>query len=961
MPRRASSPVLLAVVVGVVVGVVLTVSSFTTPFAQSPASTADIPRVPFEKYTLSNGLDVILSQNPRLPMVGVNLWYHVGPANEEPGRTGFAHLFEHMMFQSSKHVPEDSHFRLLEAAGASNLNGTTDFDRTNYFETVPANQLELALWLESDRMGYLLEKVDQAALSNQQDVVRNERRQSVENRPYGLAQETLVQSLFPQGHPYYGNVIGSHEDIQAVKLDDVNRFFRQYYAPNNASLAIVGDFDPAQTKKLVEKYFGTLKGGAAVPPVEADTPRIASERRRVVPARVELPRVYMAWLSPSIFEPGDADADIAASILGSGRSSRLYRKLVYEQQIAQDVSVRQESLILGSIFRIQATARPGHTVEELEQAIDEELAAIKMQAPEPREVERSRNTIETAIIGGLERLGGFGGVADRLNSYNHYLGTPDYLEKDIQRYRSVTPASVQAFAREYLAESARVVVHAVPGEPQAAPAAPTPTPAPDATTDATTDATVPATTAAPSGEGQSINEDEPWRFEMPQPAAARTLQLPTPASVTLPNGLTLILNERGGVPIVAANLVLRTGSDANPLDKGGLASFVGSMLDEGTTTRDALQIADEVAFLGATLTTGSTMDATTVRSRSLRKNFDATLSLMADVALRPSFPVEEIERQRASRLGQLVQRRDNPGQVAAEVMAVALYGPRHPYGYTEIGTESSMKAVMRDDMVAFWKQHFVPGNAALVVAGNISMSELRGLAEEAFGAWTGDAPTPAELGDADTTTARVIIVDKPGAPQTQLRVAGIGAARSSPDFRALQVMNTALGGLFSSRINMNLREQHGYSYGAYSAFVFRRGAGPFLVSGGVRTDVTAPAVTEIFNEIAGMIEEPIPEEELQKAKDSMAYSLPGAFETSRNAVNNFSNIFVYDLGLDYYTRYARQVNAITAEQALDVARRYLVPERLVVIAVGDRAAIEEDLRNLSLGTVEFWDAEGQRR
>ena len=942
MPRRAPIRLLL----GIVFAGALALSTFTTPFAQSPASTADIPRVPFEKYTLPNGLDVILSQNQRLPMVAVNLWYHVGPANEEPGRTGFAHLFEHMMFQSSKHVPEDSHIRLLEAAGASNLNGTTDFDRTNYFETVPANQLELALWLESDRMGYLLEKIDQAALSNQQDVVRNERRQSVENRPYGLAQETLVQSLFPRGHPYYGNVIGSHEDIQAVELDDVNRFFRQYYAPNNASLAIVGDFDPVQTKKLVEKYFGTLKRGPAVPPVEADTPRITSERRRIVSARVELPRVYMAWLSPPIFEPGDAEADIAAGILGTGRSSRLYRKLVYEKQIAQDVSARQESLVLGSIFQIQATARPGHTAEELEQAIDEELAALKMQPPEPREVEQSRNTLETGIIGRLERLGGFGGVADRLNSYNHYLGTPDYLEKDIERYRSVTPASVQAFAREHLGAAARVVVHAVPGEPEAAPPAQAPTPAP---------------TAAPEGEGQSINEDEPWRFEMPLAGTVRPLQLATPASATLPSGLTLILNERRGVPIVAANLVFRTGSAANPLDKAGLASFVGAMLDEGTTTREALQIADEVAYLGATLTTGSTMDATTVRARSLLKNFEATLNLMADVALRPSFPAEEIERQRASRLGQLVQRRDNPGQVASEVMADALYGPRHPYGYTEIGTESSMNAVVRDDMVAFWKQHFVPGNAALVVAGDISMSELRALAEEAFAEWSGDVPMRVPLGTADTTTARVIIVDKPGTPQTQLRVASIGAARSSPDFRALQVMNTALGGLFSSRINMNLREQHGYSYGAYSAFVFRRGAGPFVVAGGVRTDATAPAVTEIFKEIAGMIAQPMSREELRKAKDSMTNSLPGEFETGVNAVNSFSNVFVYDLGLDYYSGYARQVNAVTAEQALDVARRYLVPERLVVIAVGDRTAIEGDLKSLNLGTVEFRDAQGRRQ
>src|SRR5688572_1737752 len=396
----------------------------TTLLAQNQTTTAaDIPRLAFEKYTLPNGLEVILSQDRRLPMVAVNLWYHVGPANEEPGRTGFAHLFEHMMFQSSKHVPPDSHFPLLEAAGATGVNGTTDYDRTNYFETGPANQLDLALWLESDRMGYLLEKVDQAALSNQQDVVRNERRQSVENQPYGLAGEALVQTLFPKGHPYYGDVIGSHEDIQAVKLDDVNRFFRQYYAPNNASLAIVGDIDTAATKQLVEKYFGTLKRGPAVPPIAAETPKITAERRRVVPARVQLPRVSIAWLTPPAFKPGDADAEMIADILGGGRSSRLYKKLVYELQIAQTVSAFQNSLILGSMFQIQATARPGHTAEELERAIEQEIETIRTQPPSAVEIEKARNSIETAIISGLDRLGGFGGIADRLNMYNHYLGT----------------------------------------------------------------------------------------------------------------------------------------------------------------------------------------------------------------------------------------------------------------------------------------------------------------------------------------------------------------------------------------------------------------------------------------------------------------------------------------------------------------------------------------------------------
>ena len=937
MYKRAAVPLLLALA--------LVAVSELPPSAQTRPAGADIPRLQFEKYTLPNGLDVILSQNRRLPTVAVNLWYHVGPANEEPGRTGFAHLFEHMMFQGSKHVPPDGHFQLLEGAGATGLNGTTDYDRTNYFETVPSNQLELALWLESDRMGYLLEKIDQAALSNQQDVVRNERRQSVENQPYGLAEEAIVQTLFPKGHPYYGNVIGSHEDIQAARLDDVTRFFRQYYAPNNASVAIVGDIDMAATRKLVERYFGSLRRGPAVPPISAETPPITAERRRMVPARVELPRVYMTWLTPAIFKPGDAEATVTANVLGGGRASRLYKRLVYERQIAQDVSASQNSLILGSMFQIEATARPGHTAEELERAIDEELAALRAQGPMEREVERAQTTIETAIVGGLERLGGFGGVADRLNRYNHYLKTPDFLAKDLERYRSVTPASVLAFAKTHLSASSRVVIHAVPGKPESPAQAPT--------------GSSSAAAASEGESGVSINEDEPWRAEIPKAGAARPLQVTTPASIVLPNGLTLILSERRGVPIVAASLVVKTGSEANPVTRPGLASFTAAMLDEGTSTRDALQIADEAAQLGATLTTGSSMDAMTVTARSLSTKFGATLDLMADVVLRPSFPAAEIDRQRASRQAQLVQLRDSPAQVAGQVMNVALYGANHPYGFTEVGTEASLKAMTRDEMVTFWKQHFVPNNAAVIVAGDISMSQARALVEKAFGAWPRGTPARPMLGSPETTPARVIIVDKPGSPQTQVRVAGIGAARSSPDFRPLQVMNNALGGLFSSRINMNLREARGYTYGTSSMFLFRRNPGPFVVGGGIRTDVTAPAVTEIFKEIEGIREKPMPAEELKKAKDALANSLAGAFETSANIVNSFSNVFIYDLGLDYYAKHAQEVNAVTADQTVRVAREYVVPDRLVVVAVGDRSAIEPELRKLNLGAVEIRDVEGR--
>ena len=922
--------------VAVLLGLVLVALVQAPPAAQT--ATADVPRLQFEKYTLPNGLEVVLSQNRRVPSVAVNLWYHVGPANEDPGRTGFAHLFEHMMFQGSKHVPPDGHFQLLEAAGASNLNGSTNYDYTNYYETVPSNQLSLALWLESDRMGYLLEKVDQPSLSNQQDVVRNERRQSTENQPDGLAFEALVQMVFPKGHPYYGNIIGSHEDIQAAKLEDVTRFFREYYAPNNATLVLVGDFDVPETKKLIDRYFGTLKRGSAVASITVETPPMTAERRRVLPSRVELPRVFMTWLTPPSFKPGNADGMVASVILGGGAASRLYKKLVYERQLAQDVAAWQQSMLLGSMFQIMVTARPGHTAEELERAIDEELAAMRAQPPTTKEIEQARNSIETSMIGGLERLNG---VANRLNMYNHYLGTPDYLEKDIQRYRAVSPASVHAFVKTYLAPNARAVLHSVPGPPPAPAQVPTPA------------------KPADTGEGgQSINAEEPWRAEIPSPGAARTIEIVAPATSVLPNGLTLMLSERRGLPVVSANLVFRSGSDANPQDRPGLASFVAAMLDQGTASRGALQIADEVAHLGADLGASSTMDAITVSASSLSKNFAALFDLMADVTLHPAFPAAEVERQRADRLGQLIDQRDRPTQIASVVMAAALYGPRHPYGYAEIGTEASLKAVTRADMTRFWSDHFVPNNAALVVAGDISMAELRVLATKAFGAWPrGNPPRPA-LGAPDTTTARVVIADKPGSPQTEVRVASIGAARSSPDFRALQVMNEALGGLFSSRINMNLREQHGYTYGAYSTFVFRRTPGPFAIGAGVRTDVTAPAVGEIFKEVAGIREKPLSADELKKAKDAMTNSLPGAFETNRNVVGSFSNVFIYDLGLDYYTRYAREVNAVTADQALDVARRYVVPERLVVVAVGDRAAIEGELAKLNIGGLEIRQTDG---
>ncbi|TMQ71850.1 MAG: insulinase family protein, partial [Candidatus Eisenbacteria bacterium] len=575
-------------------------------------------KLDYEKYKLANGLEVILHRDTRLPIVAVDLWYHVGPAKETAGRTGFAHLFEHMMFQGSGHVGEDMHFKYLEGAGASLVNGTTSFDRTNFFEDLPSNQLELALWLESDRMGFLLDKLDAKMLANQQDVVRNERRQSIENAPYGLAEEEVYHQLFPKGHPYYAAVIGSHADVQAAQLGDVQDFFRKYYVPNNATLAVVGDIDVAKTKALIEKYFGTIPAGPQVAPVNVQTPPITQEKRVTMTDQVELPRLYVGWVTSPYFSPGDAEADIASHLLGGGKASRLYRSLVYDKKIAQEVSAQQLSQSLGSVFQITLTAKPGHTTQELQAALDHELDSLATRGPTEDELAAVKNTIYSNIITSLENVGGFSGVADRLQTYNHFVGDPGYLNKDLARYSAVTTEGVKQFVADQLAKNKRLVLGVVPGEKVLPPAPPTPP--------------MPTVTAA------KVESKEPWRNEVPKPGPISTAPLPSASKFDLPNGLKVYLVENHALPVVSAEMVVRSGSSADTLDRPGLAGFTVAMLDEGTAKRDALTIASDLEALGASYGSGTARDGSTISLRSLKQNAAKTLDILSDILLAPTFP-----------------------------------------------------------------------------------------------------------------------------------------------------------------------------------------------------------------------------------------------------------------------------------------------------------------------------------
>jgi zinc protease len=897
--------------------------------ASGPAAVgAKLPQITFEKYTLKNGLDVILSEDHALPLVSVNVWYHVGPAYEAKGRTGFAHLFEHMMFQGSEHVGAKAHVRYLEGAGATGINGSTNFDRTNYYETVPSNQLNLALWLESDRMGYLLPTLDQAKLANQRDVVRNERRQSHENTPYGVVQEALFHELFPKEHPYYAEVIGSHADIEAARLNDVRDFFSKYYTPNNASLSIAGDFDPQTIKADIEKYFGTIPRGPVLPNLDVKTPPITSERRTVVTDTVELAKVYMAWFGPSILTQGDAENDLLGQILGGGKTSRLYQTLVHDKQIAQDVNAYNQSLMLTSVVTIDATARPGVKPEDLEKAIDEVIADFRAKGPTQAEVDRARNGVQSQMIQQLQTTGR---VADLLNSYDHFLHDPGYLQKDYERYEKVTPADVKKRAEIGLTKNARVVVYGVPGKKVLDDVPKTP-----------------ADQEAKEQPAKSSAPEQAWRAKPPEPGPAPKLVLPVAKVLKLGNGLSVYLVERHKLPLMSAALVITGGNAVNPEGKPGLASFTADMLTEGTTKMTSLEFAAATEQLGAVIGSQAGIDSSGVTLATLTKNEDAAMSLFADAALRPAFPADEVERVRVSRVTDILQQKDSPGAIATRIAGHVLFGDA-PYGFTPEGTETSNKAITRDDMTALWKKTYVPAGAALVMAGDVTEAQARALAEKYFGDWHGENAAAAAPGAPAMPSPGVYLYDKAGSAQTILLAVGAGTARTTPDYVPLTVMNTILGGLFSSRLNMNLRELHGYTYGARSTFEMRRGPGIFWAGGGIKTSDTAAATEEIFKELKKMKETEVSADELKLAKDNYSQSLVGRFQSTGQLVITFGALHVYGLPVDYFEKLPPAIEAVGAGDVHRVAEKYINPDHMFVVGVGDRGKIEGDMAKLGLG------------
>jgi len=624
----------------------LTGAFFCLTLLAQQSMTEAIPKLQFEKYTLPNGLQVILHVDRKLPMVHVNSWYHVGSKNERVGRTGFAHLFEHMMFEGSKNA-NGKYFSFVEKAGANvfvgGVNGTTNEDRTNYFESVPSGSLEFVLWLEADRLATLTDVLTKSKLDNERDIVKNERRQGLENQPYGRAFSLISANVYPVGHPYAHDVIGSHEDLTAASVEDVNDFFKTYYTPNNLSLAITGDFQIAEAKRLVEKYYGPIPAGPALDRPKLWVPALNGEKVIEVKDHVPQERTYFAWPSPAYFAPGDADLDLTSLILTDGLSSRLKKSLVYDQQLCSDVVSFQGGEEMAGLFAIWATAGPNVSLAAIESAVTSEIERLAKDGPTPEELKRAKAKWEFQYVTGLERIGGFGGQADVLNQYNVFLGDPDQFTADVERHRVVTAASVQQATSKWLSSTNRLLVRFHPERAASE-------------TNLTLDRT----------KQPALGKDEPF-------------QVPEIKSASLENGMQIFVVERKNLPKVAVTVASRAGSFADSTGQEGLASLTVEVMKRGTKSQKALDLDNALGNLGTALSGDARREDAELSFEALRNNLPSALAVMADVTQNPSFPDDEVGRAKKIRLDELAQADDDADSIAGRVGNMLAFGREHAY------------------------------------------------------------------------------------------------------------------------------------------------------------------------------------------------------------------------------------------------------------------------------------------
>ncbi|MCC6677387.1 MAG: insulinase family protein [Phycisphaerales bacterium] len=898
----------------------VTAALFTLLLIAGPARAQ---QVAYEKYSLPNGMTVILHEDHSLPVATINIWYRVGAQDEPPGRSGFAHLFEHLMFMGTQRVPGNQFDVLMESGGGAN-NASTDLHRTNYFSWGPSKLLPTLLWLDADRLEDMGQNMSQEKLDKQRDVVRNELRQTVENAPYGKAGEMVFKLLYEPTHPYYYGVIGTHQDLEAANVANVKDFFATFYVPSNASLVIAGDFDPGLIKPMVAELFGDLPAGQPVArkyarPAAPIPVKLESIRRFTSIDKVSQPRVEFSYHSPVAFGDGDAEMQLASDVLAGGKSSRLYRRLVIDEKLAAEVSASQQGYPLDGIFQVAAYTRPDADLDKVERIMDEELARFVKDGPTSEELERHKASIELATLTSLQRIER---KADMLNEYEYYWGEPDGFKRDLERFRAATPAGVREWSARTLRPDSRVIIRVLPEKPQRAASA---------------------------------------RDTRPADADPGLFTLPLAQSFTADNGLKVHVWTRPELPLVAMRLISRPGGALDKPGQPGLASLAAEMLGEGAGDLDALAFEDAVQTIGGTFNSGADHETISLSMTILKRNLDKGAGLFADAVRRPRFDAKEWERVKSLRIEGLKQQLEVPGAISATVGNRLLFGDDHPYAWPVDGTPSSVVGFTLEAARDAYGELLTPATSTLLIAGDITAEEARQLVDRTLGGWSGGAARAA--GKAEWKAVKhdsllVAVVDRPGATQTMIgfRAPGVKYADRSRVDREL--LNTLLGGSFTSRLNQNLREDKGYTYGARSGYAMDISVGTFTAGASVKADTTGASLKEFMKEFDRLRGGDVSEQEAVKASETLRNSTVRGFQGLSGMLGAAAELVTSDLPFDTVSRDMEAMSKATASDLNTLARTALPIDRGVLVLVGDKAVILEQIKDLGLPQPVEYDAEG---
>lgn len=878
--------------------------------------------IPYTKFVLDNGLTLIVHEDHKAPIVAVNIWYHVGSKNEKPGRTGFAHIFEHLMFNGSENFNTD-YFKALESIGATDLNGTTNNDRTNYFQNVPVFALDQVLFLESDRMGHLAGAIDQAKLDEQRGVVQNEKRQG-ENQPYGREEEILTQASYPRGHPYSWTVIGSMEDLNAASLTDVKEWFKTYYGPSNAVLCIAGDIKPDDVLARVKKYFGDIPPGPSLVKPVLNISQRQEDTRGYYEDRVPEAKITMEWNVPQWGTREATMLDLATSILSSGKNSRLYKKLQYEDQTVSGTYAYIDSReISGNVVMI-ANVKQGKSAEEVEKTMDDILAEFIDKGPTQEEVDRIRSEYFSSFLKGTERIGGFGGKSDILAVNEVYGGSPDYYKKVLKYVSEATAEEIQKVCKEYLSSGKYVLV-----------CKPFPT-----------------LTSSSTGVDRSKLPD----LGTPVPSSFPALQ-----KATLKNGMNVILIQRKGVPTIVGNLVVNAGFSTDALSKPGLANLSMDLLDEGTKTLSSLQINEKLQMLGASLYTRSGLDASYISFSTLKQTLDPTLDIFADVILNPSFPQKEFDRLKKEHLDNILEEQSQPFGIALRVFPKILYGTGHPYGnpLSGSGYKTSVEGITLDEVHKFYSTWIKPNNSTLIIVGDVEMGSLVSTLESKLAAWKkADLPKNSIAQGKSIAGKKIYLIDRPESAQSVVIAAYLIGPYGQVFQPALTALNNVLGGDFISRLNMNLREDKHWSYGAGSFVMDAKGQRPFLAYVSVQMDKTKESIQEIQKELTAITsDKPVTTEEFNRVQKNMILQLPGMWETNSSVAGSLVEKVMFGLPDDYFKTYDTKIRNLTCDELQKLSKVVIIPDQAVYFVVGDKAKIKDSLKETGFDLIEV-DADG---